>query len=152
MERQTEHIAPQTDRKEMRWGSDGVPPRAEGRGRRPKSDRENKRYRGGKRKRVTELQKIKTADEKRKRGQEGGSTGQKVWEKNQESGGWGRGLGAGPELGHSLQDPRPRPGRGRGSHTRTGSERSKETIFTSTGETVKLRCWRGKRERNSEDR
>lgn len=61
LERQTEHIAPQTDRKEMRWGSDGVPPRTQGRGRRPKSDRENKRNQGGKQKRVTELQKNKNS-------------------------------------------------------------------------------------------
>lgn len=62
----------------------------------------------------------------------------------------GRGLGAGQELGRSLQDPSPRAGRGRGRgrNTRTGSYRSKETIFTRTRKTVKLRCWRGKRERN----
>lgn len=41
LERQTEHIAPQTGRK-MRWGSDGDPPGAEGRGRGIKRDRENK--------------------------------------------------------------------------------------------------------------
>lgn len=40
LERQTEQKALQTDRKEMRWGSDGIPPGAEGKVRVLKRGRE----------------------------------------------------------------------------------------------------------------
>lgn len=68
------------------------------------------------------MQKIEAVDEKRKRGTRKEGRAYRP-EGLEEAGawGWGRGLGVGQELGHSLQDPRPRAGKSKGRNTRTGN-------------------------------
>lgn len=93
---ETDRADSSTDRKEMRWESDGLSPGADGRDGVIKRGTENKRNQGGKRKGVIQLQKIEAADERRKkRGKKRRPQGLKVRKKNQEHRGgaevWGEG-------------------------------------------------------------